>query len=211
MKLLIAIPSFDTMRAEFVRSLMLLTEKLHEDGIHFEIKILTGTLVHVARDRLAQHAVNNDFSHVLWIDSDMVFDRYVFEDLLMTGKDMVCGLFISRHSPYLSCVFSKLYPAERISEYPNDIFKVAGCGFGCVLMKAQILKDVMLSNDGKCFVPEQKLGEDLAFCQRAAGCGYEIWCEPTVRVGHVGSLVIWPEDGARLRGEIQGMDGRKLE
>lgn len=211
MKLLIAVPCFDTMRAEFVRSLLELKDELHRNRVEHEVKILTGTLVHAARDRLAQHAVNNFFDEVLWIDSDMVFDRHLYEDLKSAGKDMVCGLFISRHYPYVSCVFKSLIPVERITEYPEDTFQVAGCGFGCVLMKAQILKDVMTTHDGKCFIPDQRLGEDVAFCKRADDCGHTIWCEPTVRVGHVGSLVIWPEDAKRLQGEIQNMDGLKLE
>ena len=211
MKLLIAIPSYEGLQPEFVRSLAELEQKLHEDHVWYEIKIIAGTLVHAARDRLAQHAVNNEFDEVLWIDDDMVFDRYLYEDLKMCGKDMVCGLFVSRHYPYCSCVFSSLDPCERITEYPDEAFRVAGCGFGAVLMKAQILKDIMINNGGKCFVPEQKLGEDCAFCMRATNLGYEIWCEPTARVGHVGRIVIWPEDVGRLRGDIQNMDGKKLE
>ena len=41
-KLLIAIPCYDTMRAEFVQSLTALMERLHRDGIPFEVKIITG-------------------------------------------------------------------------------------------------------------------------------------------------------------------------
>ena len=211
MKLMIAIPSYEGLRPEFVRSLTELEQKLREDGVWYEIKIITGTLVHAARDRLAQHAVNNGFDEVLWVDDDMVFDRYLYEDLKMCGKDMVCGLFVSRHYPYCSCVFSSLDPVERITEYPDEAFRVAACGFGAVLMKAQILKDIMVNNGGKCFIPEPKLGEDCALCKRATDLGHEIWCEPTARVGHVASVIIWPEDAERFRGEIQGLEGKKLE
>ena len=211
MKLLIAIPSFDTMRVEFVRSLMGLMAKLNADGIYYEVKILDGTLVHVARDRLAKHAVNNEFTEVLWIDADMVFAPEIYEDLSMHGKDMVCGTFISRHSPYVSCLFKTLIPPERVTEYGDDLFQVAGCGFGCVWMKTQVLKDVLLNNDGQCFIPDPKLGEDLAFCQRARSSGYHIWCDPTVRIGHVGHVTIWPEDGDRMRGDIQGLNGKRIE
>lgn len=210
-KLLIAIPSFDTMRVEFVRSLMALCQKLHDDDVWFEVKILEGTLVHIARDRLAKHAVNNEFTEVLWLDADMVFGPEIYEDLATHGKDMVCGMFISRHYPYVSCMFSKLFPPERINEYGSDPFRVAGCGFGCVLMKAHVLENVLNTNNGNCFIPDPKLGEDLAFCQRARACGYEIWCDPTVRIGHVGYITIWPEDGNRMRGEIQELDGKKIE
>ena len=211
MKLLIAIPSYEGLQPEFVRSLTVLEQKLRDDNVWFEVKIIPGTLVHIARDRLAKHAVNNGFDEVLWIDDDMVFDSHLYEDLKMCGKDMVCGLFVSRHYPYVSCLFKSILPVERINEYPDEAFRVAGCGFGCVLMKTQILKDVMVSHDGKCFVPDQKLGEDCAFCYRATGLGHEIWCEPTARVGHVAKIVIWPEDVERFRGNIQGLEGKTIE
>ena len=212
MKLLIAIPNYDAMRPEFVRSLIELTEQLRADRVQYEIKIITGTLVHIARDRLAQHGVNNGFDEVLFVDDDMVFDRYLYEDLKMCGKDIVCGWFISRHDPYVSCLFKNLDPVERKTDVtPDEAFRVKACGFGAVLVKAQALKDVMLNNGGQCFIPTPKLGEDVAFCQRAEALGYEIWCEPTARVGHVGTIVIWPEDGDRLRGNIQGLEGKKLD
>lgn len=213
MKLLIAVPCYDTMRAEFVQSLMALTEKLHNDGIRHEVKIITGTLVYMARDNLARHAINNGFTHTLWIDSDMVFSPTLLDDLMISGKNFVCANFISRHNPYLNVVFSKLLPlpADRITDIPSDTFKVAGCGFGCVFMETKVMADVMKSNGGKCFIPSPELSEDLMFCQRATGVGYEIWCEPTARVGHVGPVTIWPEDGQRLRGEIHGLEGLKLD
>ena len=211
MRLLIAVPAYETLRAEFVQSLMELTAQLNQDNVPHEVKILTGSLVYAARDKLAQHAVNNHFDEVLWIDSDMVFDRHLYEDLSIHGKDMICGWFVSRHSPYVSCLFSSIDPVERISEPPDDIFRVEGCGFGAVLMKAKVLEDVMNGNRGKCFLPEAKAGEDLAFCRRATGCGYAIWCDPTVRVGHVGNLIIWPEDRERLLGDIRNLDGKTIE
>ena len=211
MKLLIAVPCYETMRVEFARSLFDLVGWLHEHGVTHEVKILAGTLIYAARDKLAKHAVNNGFDEVLWLDSDMVFDRHLYEDLKTPNKDMVCGLFVARRFPYVSCLFKSIKPVERISDYPNDTFEVAACGFGAVLMKAQILKDVIISGGGRCFVPEQDLGEDVAFCKRATDLGYRIWCEPTARVGHVGAIAIWPEDVERLRGDIQGLEGKTID
>ena len=78
-------------------------------------------------------------------------------------------------------------------------------------MELPVLKDVLEHTGGQCFIPDPKLGEDLAFCKRATACGYEIWCEPAVQVGHVGSITIWPGDEERLRGDIQNMEGKTLE
>ena len=211
-KLLIAIPCYDTMRAEFVQSLTALMGRLTRDNVPYEVKILSGTLVYMARDALARHAIHNNFSHVLWLDCDMVFQDSIVDDLMISGeKDMVCGLFLSRHNPYLLTIFSQMNPTvERVTKVKDDTFRIAACGFACVLMKTQILQDVMNSNNGKCFLPTPLLSEDLAFCERATGCGFQIFCEPTARVGHVGAITIWPEDGERLRGEIQNTTGKEL-
>ena len=125
MKLLIAVPAY---------------ESLSDAGVRYEVKIISGTLVHIARDRLASHAINNGFDEVLWIDSDMVFDGHIYEDLKMVNRDIVCGWFISRHYPYVSCLFSSLSPVERINEIPGEAFRVKACGFGCVLMKTVVLE-----------------------------------------------------------------------
>lgn len=205
--LLIAIPTFDTLRAEFVRSLIALTEQLHEDGIGHQVKILNGTLVYMARDRLANYAVGKDFREVLWIDSDMVFDGYIYSELTRHGKDMICGSYISRHYPYSNGLFSSLDPAKSIEKTGKEPIQIAGCGFGCVLMKTQVIKDVKESTGGKIFLPEENMGEDLTFCKRATACGHEIWCDPTVEIGHVGSIMMWPGDAEKLLGHPEDISG----
>ena len=214
-KLLIAIPCYDTLRAEFVQSLVALMAKLTTDGVNYETKIISGTVVHTARDNLAKHAVNNGFSHVLWLDSDMVFADTILDDLTISGKTdcILCGRFISRHNPYLPTIFREVMPVvDRFDEdhIPEDTFPVRACGFACVLTPAEALKDVLLNNHGKCFLPTEVASEDIAFCVRATGLGYQIWCEPTARVGHVGAVTIWPEDGKRVRGDIHGLEGVTL-
>ena len=38
---------------------------------------------------------------------------------------------------------------------------------------------------------------------RADELGFEIWCEPFVRVGHIGHLTIYPEDEGRYLERIK--------
>lgn len=197
MKLMIAVPCTDYMHADFVNSLVKLTGRLQRDGINYSVQIVAGTLVYMARNNLACRAVNDGYTHVLWLDSDMVFGDGIVEDLSMCGKDIVCGAFQSRRPPYSSCIFTSLKPLERVKEYGLEAFRVAGCGMACVLVNTEVLKNV-LNHYGNCFTPMGEYGEDLAFCVRAASMGAEIWCEPTVRVGHIAHVPIWPgEEPAR--------------
>ncbi len=78
MKLLIAIPCMETVPVAFMTSLLRLTKKLTDDGVNYEVGIESGTLVYRARDNLAGRAVNEGFSDVLWLDSDMVFEPEIF-------------------------------------------------------------------------------------------------------------------------------------
>lgn len=190
-RLLIAVPCMDYVHVDFMKSLQKLTQHLSREGVKYDLEIQAGTLVYMARDRLACKAINEGYTHILFLDSDMVFSEDVVETLAFSGKEFVCGAFQGRRPPYSSCIFTSLKPVERVQEYGAVPFRVAGCGMACTMIKTEILKDVQ-NKFGTCFTPTQDFGEDLAFCWRAAGLGAEIWCEPTAQVGHIAHKAIWP-------------------
>ena len=208
MKLLIGIPSTDFLHVEFMKSLTALILRLKDDKIDFKVHFEAGTLVYCARDNIARMAINQGYTHVLWLDSDMVFTDDFLDSLMFCGKPFVCGIFHSRRKGYHSALFSNLdiNNLERFEEYPNTPFRVAGCGFAGVLIETEILKQVLL-NHGTCFLPMKSYGEDLAFCKRATDMGYEIWAEPTAVMGHVGHITIYPEDHEKWKAEV----GKKVQ
>ena len=67
MKLLIGIPSLDFMHTEFVKSLTALVMRLKDDGISFDVEIMSGTLVYFARDNIACKAITTDTYQIVWI------------------------------------------------------------------------------------------------------------------------------------------------
>lgn len=193
MKVMIAVPTTDYVHAEFVKSLVNLSMKLARDGIEAEVKIMGGTLVYIARNRLAHLAIQEGFSHVLWIDSDMVFNDSVLDDLSWCGKEMVCGAFVSRRPPYKPCVYSSIADPgnmTKVESFGMEPFKVDGCGFAMVLTSVDLLRKVW-DKFGTCFRPNEKYAEDIAFCDRVKEVGGEIWCEPTVRPGHVALVPVY--------------------
>lgn len=203
MRLLIGIPSTDFLHVEFVKSLTNLILRLKEDDIDFTVHFESGTLVYVARDNIASKAINGGFTHVLWLDSDMVFTDDFLDSLMFCGKPFVAGIFQSRRKGYHSALFKNLDidNLERFEEYPHGTFEIAGCGFAGVLIETEILRNVM-TNYGTCFLPMKMYGEDLAFCKRAVDIGYKIYAEPTAVMGHVGHITIYPEDHEKWKAEI---------
>ena len=198
MKLLIAVPTLENVPVDFMESLMNLACHLKDEGVDFKLKIEAGTLVYFARENLARYAIANRFTHVLWLDSDMVFNEQIVEDLQFCGGDIVTGIAHSRRPPFSSCLFTQIYPGVEKwkGDYPRQAFKVAACGMACCLMKTEALEAVQ-NKFGNMFQPMTDplvYGEDVAFCYKAGKCGFDIWAEPTVRVGHIGRRTIWPED-----------------
>ena len=197
-KLLIAVPCMDYVHVDFMNSLLNLCQHLQHEGTCYKAEIQSGTLIYFARNRLANKAVCENFTHILFLDSDMVFDESIVETMRFMDKDMVCGAFQSRRQPYGSCIFTSLNPVRRVKEYGMVPFQVEGCGMACTMISTEVIKEVQ-SRYGSPFDPEKiegiNFGEDTAFCWRARKCGYEIWCDPTVRIGPIAHVPIYPGEG----------------
>ena len=193
MKLMVAIPTVDYIHFEFTKSLVELARNLERNGIDFEVRFFGSTLVYDGRNILAESAVNEKFTHVLWLDADMVFKPDMFSRLYSHKKDIVTGVYHARRPPHKSCIFTGLNPAKRVKKYPKELFEIVACGFGCVLTTTEALKVVMRNNDG-CFQPILNCGEDISFCVKASQKGFKIYCDPNVKAGHIGHVTIYPDD-----------------
>ena len=206
MRLLLAIPTLDYMHFAFVESLLKLVTYLKDDGVDFDIDLRSGTLVYHARENICKKAMQEGFTHVLWIDADMVFEETVVDDLLFCGKPYVSGIFHARRAPHTSCLFKSIDPIERFSmdTYPSEPFEIAASGMGLVLMETSVIQTVF-NRYSTCFLPTAALGEDIAFCDRVAKCGIKMYADPSVRVGHIGHITIWPESEEEWKGKVANL------
>lgn len=195
MKTMIAIPCMDTVQTEFAQSLV----SLHPVG-QIRPAFMSSSLIYKSRTDLSLIALAEKADFVLWLDSDMVFPPSLLVDLMadMEGRDIVSGICHMRRPPYTPVLYEKLRqglePAEndskKLIDYPKDApFKVEGCGFGCVLMRTSVLQTIV-DKYHDVFTPLPGYGEDLSFCIRARGCGFDIWADPRIQVGHKGSTII---------------------
>ena len=204
MRTLIAIPCMDMMHTPFVISLTGLQVK-------GEIKFAysASSLVYDSRNGLARKAICERFDRVLWLDSDMQFSPDLFRKLsddLDEGRDFVSGLYFTRKQPYKPVIFKKagyeqvdngVKPiAEAYYEYPKDsVFEVEAAGFGGVMMNTSLLSEVE-KNFGLPFSPIMGFGEDISFCLRVKELGKKMYCDSSVKMGHVGQFV-YDEDSCK--------------
>jgi len=192
MKTLIAIPCMETMETEFIKCLF----RLRPVG-EVKIEFLAGSLIYAAREKLCDKAIEEGFDYILWLDSDMIFEPDLMEILFAADKDFVTGLYFTRKMPWLPVIFKDLDVggigegprALQYTEYPkNELFEIEGCGFGAVLMKVDVALKV-INKFRTAFTPMLGAGEDIAFCLRAKELGIPMYCDSSIKLGHITRVV----------------------
>ena len=206
MKTLIAIPCMDTVPYQFTQSMLYLKK-----GDNISVLMKPNSLVYDSRNLISLTAIENDFDRVMWFDSDMVFGPDTLQRLHQSmdriSCEMITGVYVKRHDgPPVPVLYSVLeepartpdgYLAKQITpymDYPdNEIFPVAGCGFGCCLTSVKLLKAVW-DKFGPAFNPYSWGGEDISFCYRVNQLGYQIYCDSGVTCGHIGTKIYTAEE-----------------
>ena len=157
-----------------------------------------------------------EYDYQIWIDSDIVFNTDQFWQLLDLAnngeeggeKEIVAGWYATEDGTTTSVAhwleeddFRKNggvmnhETVESISKRKKP-FTVDYTGFGWVCIKHGVFEKLPYP----WFAPKMQVfesgavqdmcGEDVSFCLDAIEEGYEIWCDPRIRVGHEKSRII---------------------
>lgn len=187
-KILICVPSMDMVAAGFAQSLAMLQKGGNETAIMFQV----GSLIYEARNKLAKQAIKMGADWTMWFDSDMIFQPDTMIKLLEHNAPIVSGAYFRRSPPYHLVAFDECDTKNRKwtdLKFPTETVKCGGVGFGCVLVKTDVLFDVA-SKFQTWFEPMNGFGEDLSFCWRARECGYDILLDPSITCGHIGHITV---------------------
>jgi hypothetical protein len=72
----------------------------------------------------------------------------------------------------------------------RSLVEIAGCGFGCVLVKAEVMKGIGYPQFKyySAIDHNNTVSEDVDFCRKAKDKGFKIWADPSVLCRHTGSF-----------------------
>ena len=157
-----------------------------------------------------------EYDYQIWIDSDIVFNTAQFWQLLDLAdngeeggeKEIVAGWYATEDGQTTSVAhwleeddFRKNggvmnhETVESISKRKKP-FTVDYTGFGWVAIKNGVFEKLPYP----WFAPKMQVfesgavqdmcGEDVSFCLDAIEEGFEIWCDPRIRVGHEKTRII---------------------
>lgn len=184
-KILVGIPSLGTTRVETMTSLYYM---LSNTKAQFIIYTPISCYLHESRNDVFRQAIKLDAEYILFIDSDMVFPEDALTKLISRDKDIIGVNYNYRQYPLRAItVLERDVPDSLTEPFP---VRVAGTGF--LLIKTKILK--LLPEPWFHFSPSYSdgtpmTGEDPWFCNVARAHGIDVWVEPTIQMGHIGTVM----------------------
>lgn len=199
MKVAIGIPTHELAPATFMYDLAQLctfTAATMPEDWTIGVVMVSGTYVHSARQELIIGAQDADY--ILWLDSDMRFPRDAFYRLLKHKKDVVGINYAKRGIPSGFVAIKEVGFPGKICETREDstgLEEVEAVGFGCVLMKTDILQKLPPPMETPWFQHQylgqgQWMGEDVFFCKLLREAGATIYVDHDLSrdSGHTGQF-----------------------
>jgi len=207
--LFIALPAYDfKVSLKLAISLAQFAQQAQQHGIDIQIGSICGcSVVSRARNLLAQDMLDSDCTDLMFIDSDINFEAAdIFRLMAWTSdpkKGIVVGVPRTRST-------TKTYIATLDQDEDGQLTMN---GMGLVRAKRVATAFMMVRRDvfetlneahpewryyderSERTVPcmfdfmlteEGYIGEDYLFCDRAREHGFDIWVDPTIKLGHMG-------------------------
>lgn len=212
MKLFLALPVYGAYNPHFVHSLLQLVA---HRPCELVIKPCVGdSLVARARNRLCADFLASDCTHMLFLDTDLIFSVEQIARLVSHAEQypllsVICGLYPKKQME-LGWVCNLLETPESVTR--DGLQRVKYAGTGCMMISRGVLETMRSAlpeieydpDDGdspgvkwdffatgvRNFEGRRRyLSEDWMFCQRVLDLGANIWMDTQIILKHVGEAV----------------------
>ena len=205
-----AMPCYDSVKVNSMLSVIKLVQQLGKSGIESGINTYKSPLIHQARNYLTSVFLTTEYTHLLFIDSDVEFEPEAVLRMLVAKKDIIC-------TPYrikAEAITEQLYTVgfkdpKGILILPGGLVEIEAGPAGLMLIDRKVfekiiknrpdlnLKNKAIADPGKShefyynffsfdFKDGYSVGEDIAFCRLAKSNDFKLFANiqsPTVHHG----------------------------
>jgi len=197
-KILIAIPTAKNIEVETFKAIYDLEVP---EGYQTTFQYFYGYNIDQVRNLIADWVVKG-FDYLFSVDSDIAFPPDTLKKLLAHDRDVVSGLYIQRKPGQHILEIYEANDHGGVSNIPygklkgRNLVEVQGCGFGCVLVKAEVMRSIGYPQFKYYSALDHRhtVSEDVDFCKKALAKGFRIWADPTIKCRHIGQGVFEVDD-----------------
>lgn len=150
------------------------------------------------RNKIIEQALAHDCTHIFFIDDDVLLPPDALMKLLEHDLDMVTGVYLMRSYPHQPIIFDVHAEPDfkwtELTPGKEGLIPIASGGLGCCLIKIGVFQSMEQ--------PWIRLGElkseadhwcdDVGFFNRAKNQGFKLFCDLSVKCGHIASMVLRP-------------------
>lgn len=183
-------------QAEYFRSCLELRESLIRADVPHTWDVITNeSLIPRARNNIASTFLKSDYRNLMFIDGDIEFDPVDVAKLWNMDAPVSVGAYSMKRDdqPKAAWLNGEIVVIE---DCPEEPFSVDYAGTGFMLIHREVFEKLKSSvpeyeNDKWAFFQETysslgELSEDYFFCEQVRKAGYEIICDPTIKLTHWG-------------------------
>lgn len=205
----IALPAYDfKVSLKLAVSLAAFAQAAVRHGITIQIGSICGcSVVSRARNLLAQDMLESQCTDLLFIDSDINFDANdVFRLLAWTSdpkKGIVAGVPRTRSTDTVYITTLEQDENEQLTMNGMGLVRAERVATAFMMVRRDVFETLARAHTDWQYddprsgrrltamfdfklTPEGYIGEDFLFCDRVRAHGFEVWIDPTIKLGHMG-------------------------
>lgn len=195
-KIMVAIPCNERPEALCMESLFKVAARSRRYA-ELDVRLIRGYSCEQARNEAVRIFLESDAQYLWFVDSDILLGEDALEKLLLANCDIISGIYFRKWSgDDRTAEVCRLEDDRTIfyreSELPADLFSIAGCGCGCLLIRREVIEQCLKAVDGGTLFRysfDPLISEDLWFCNVASSVGYQLMAHGSARLGHLGQAV----------------------
>lgn len=166
-----------------------------------------GTKVAKARNILVEQALEENCTHILFIDADHIVPVCLLDNLMASGADVASGLVCKRGEPFCQVGYLERDNKRFAIDLPIDgqTYEVDICAFGCTLINMKTFDKIekpwfkdKFEADQEAYEPYNKRS-DIIFCEDVKRNGGSIVIATSVEIGHLlQTPIVYPSNAAYI-------------
>ncbi|MCK5602631.1 hypothetical protein KAR91_12195 [Candidatus Pacearchaeota archaeon] len=190
MRILIGIPSNDSVKADFSMSLATMIGMTCTKFKGVQVAVFNAKGCHVDRNRFytVKEAQGMQADYLLFLDSDMVFPPQLLARLVSSDKDVIGCNYVKRTSPHGTFAY---YPdGTLVGNIDSGIVEVGRIGTGAMLINMKVFDKLPEPYFENKYIGDGTFDSgDFRFCDLAREHGFKIFCDLDIskQIGHIGS------------------------
>ena len=149
----------------------MMMQQSHLLSCDLDLLQLQGSLISAQRQKLAETAILRGNSHILWLDSDMVFPIDIVDRLASHNLPIVACTYSTRTVPYKGVAYRTIGDWNSWISLDTDtvLEQAEGVGMGCMLVDVKIFDNMPKPWFEVTYNQSlgEHLGEDFYFCSQA--------------------------------------------